>query len=152
MLGNITGCRECYACQQTQDAPACAVDDDLQPVLDLALNADLVVWATPAFCWSPSWLLKMAMDRMFCMFKFQDDGTVNCLIKDRKVAAVVTAGGGENDGADLVVETCRRLAHYGKAQWLGALVAANVQNADAIRADADLMKRAADFGRQLAAG
>jgi len=68
-LDNLTGCRECLACQANANEPACAIDDDMQPVLEKLLRADVIVFATPVFCWSPSWLLKMALDRFFCLFK-----------------------------------------------------------------------------------
>jgi len=149
-LEGISGCRECFACQQKPDEPGCAIEDDLQNVLAKAIASDAVVWATPVFCWSPAWLTKIAMDRFYCMFKFKDDGQFDSLVEGRKVAAVITAGGGEGDGADLVKETCRRLAEFSKGKWLGALVAANVANPEAIRADADLRERAREFGRRLA--
>ena len=66
------------------------------------------------------------------------------------MAAVITAGGGDDDGADLVTETCRRMAEFAQARWLGAFVAARVESPDSIRADAELVDRARAFGRQLA--
>ncbi|MGB2985643.1 MAG: flavodoxin family protein [Phycisphaerae bacterium] len=149
-LNDLTGCRECFACQQKADEPGCAIEDDMQAVLDKTLKADVIVWATPVFCWSPAWPLKMAMDRSFCMFKFHEDGDYDCLLKGRKMAAVITAGGGDEDGADLVMEICRRMGDFSKTQWLGAFVASRVETTDGIRADAKLVERARAFGRQLA--
>ena len=145
-----SGCLECFTCQQSPDEPGCVVQDDMQGVLAKVLETDVVVWAIPVFCWSPSWLAKMAMDRFYCVFKFKEDGQFDSLVEGRKVAAVITAGGSENDGADLVQETCKRLAEFSKGQWLGAFVAANVANPEAIRADAALLERARQFGRALA--
>jgi multimeric flavodoxin WrbA len=122
----------------------------MQPVLEKALRADLIVWATPVFCWSPSWLIKMAMDRFFCMFKLGDGDDVKSLLRGKKTAAVITAGGGADEGADLVTETCRRMAEFAQGAWVGALVAAEVTDPSGIRDDADLMERARSFGRGLA--
>ena len=149
-LQNLSGCSECNTCKENPREPACAVDDDMQDVLGRALDSDVVVWATPVFCWAPSWLAKMAMDRFYCMFKYRRSGQVDSLLQGRKMAAVITAGGGEDDGADLVTETCRRMAAFSKCRWLGALVAANVTDSDAIRADTKLIERARQFGSQLA--
>ena len=66
-----------------------------------------------------------------------------------KMAAVISAGGGEGDGADAVEETFRRMAEFGKARKFTALIAANVESPDAIRADANLVKRARAFGENL---
>lgn len=147
---DLSGCIECFACQQTPDAPGCVVEDEMQQVLRKVTEADVVVLATPVFCWSPSWYLKMAMDRFYCLWKFKDAGNVNCLIAGRKMAAVITAGGPESDGADLVQESIKRLAHFGQLEWLGSLVAANVQKHDDILKDDELVQQAKDFGKRLA--
>jgi multimeric flavodoxin WrbA len=149
-LHDLAGCIECFGCQKTLDKPGCIVEDDMQEVLAKAAAADAIVFATPVFCWAPSWYTKMVMDRFYCMFKFISPTEYRCLLEGRKMAAVISAGGGEDDGADLVVETCRRMAEFGKGKWLGAFVAANVKNADAIRADPDLCRRAREFGQKLA--
>jgi hypothetical protein len=85
------------------------------------------------------------------MFKFaqQADESVRCLLRGCKMAAVITAGGGDEDGADLVQETFRRFAHFSEGHWLGALIASNVNSPESIRADADLLDRARAFGQRL---
>ncbi len=151
-LKNLQGCLECRSCQQKLDEPGCAVLDDLRPILDRSLEADLILWATPVFCWAPAWPLTMALDRFYCMFKTVNGEEVKSLLAGRKVAAVITAGGGENDGADLVQETFRRMANFSKCRWLGALLGTYVVSPEAVAADADLAARARAFGRQLASG
>ena len=148
-LKDLTGCHECHACQAKSSEPGCAIEDDMQAVLDKAMKADVIVWATPVFCWSPAWLLKMAMDRFYCLFKFDEAGNYTCLLDGRKMAAVVTAGGGEKDGADLVTETCQRMSGFSKTRWLGAFAACQVKTPDTIRADMALLERAKAFGRRL---
>jgi multimeric flavodoxin WrbA len=149
-LDKLTGCAECFACQQSSDEPGCAIDDDMQGIVLKAIKADVLVWATPVFCWSPAWPIKIAMDRFYCVFKFDEAGDYRCLLEGRKMAAVITAGGGDDDGADLVTETCRRMTGFTRCDWLGALVASQVTDPEAIRADADLVERARAFGRTLA--
>lgn len=149
-LKNISGCLECYGCQSEPTDPGCHVDDDLLPVIGKALKSDLIVWATPVFCWSPAWPLKPAMDRFFCTFKFGSGDKYTSLLKGRKMAAVITSGGGEEDGADLVMETFRRMAKFSQTRWLGAFVVPNAANPAALLADKALARRAAAFGKKLA--
>ena len=149
-LENLTGCRECYGCQDSTTEPGCVVEDDMQPILSKALEADVIVFATPVFCWSPCWLLKMALDRFFCMLKFQED-EIRSLLEGHRMAMVITAGGGEDEGADLVAETCRRMAEYTKCTWSGSFVAGYAKDPEGIRADQALGDRARTFGRQLIA-
>jgi hypothetical protein len=49
-----------------------------------------------------------------------------------------------------VTETCKRLSAYSQCKWLGAFVAANVENPKTIRADARLVDRARQFGKEIA--
>ena len=148
-LGSIFGCVECYACQKDRRQPSCAIDDRINEVLDRMLAFDVIVWATPVFCWSPSWLAKIVMDRLYAMFKFDDAG-VTSLLAGRKMAAVITAAGGPSDGAHMVEEAYRQLAAFSQCTWLGALVAANATEPEAIRSNADLTEAAATFGNRLA--
>jgi multimeric flavodoxin WrbA len=149
-LKDLTGCQECHTCQKHTDRPGCVIEDDMQAILDKTLKADLLLWATPVFCLSPTWLLKMAMDRFYCMSKFDDTGNYECLLAGKKMATVVTAGGGDNEGAEVVTEIYRRIAEFCRAQWLGEFVAGKVQTPETIRADKDLIERAKAFGRKLA--
>jgi multimeric flavodoxin WrbA len=148
-MKRLTGCRECKACQGDPDHPACEIQDDMQPILAQALLADVIVWATPVFCWSPSWLLKMAIDRFYCTFKFTEYD-MKSLLSGKKMAAVITAGGGPEDGADLVTEAFRRMTKWSGCRWLGELIAAHADTAEAIRGDSALVERARVFGRMLA--
>jgi multimeric flavodoxin WrbA len=149
-LEDFRGCMECFGCQGATDEPDCQIDDDMQGVFDKLMQADVIVWATPVFCWSPAWPLKMAMDRSFCMFKFQEDGEIRSLLEGRRMAAVLTAGGAESDGADLVQEICRRLVEFSRCKWEGTFVAAEVKDVESIRKDAALAERARAFGKKLA--
>ena len=149
-LKNLSGCVECFVCQQTSDAPGCALDDNLQEVLAKTLTADVLVLATPVFCWSMSWLLKAAVDRFYCMFKFGDED-VRCLLEGHGLAGVITAGGGEDDGADAVTECFQRLAQFSQCHWLGTFIAANASTPEELRADQDLRDQAREFGQTLVA-
>lgn len=47
----IEGCRACLGCQQDWEAPACVLDDDMQPIFDSILRSDLTLLATPIYSW-----------------------------------------------------------------------------------------------------
>ena len=149
-LRNLTGCEECYVCQEPGEEPACAIEDDMQDAHARMLAADVIVWATPVFCFTPSWLLKMAMDRTFCMFRFPTDKPVQCALAGRKMAAVVTFGGDRDGMADLTTAALERLAEAAGCTWLGACIAGDVTDRSSIRHDTELRERAREFGRTLA--
>lgn len=151
-LKNLTGCQECYECQEVPDDPGCAIQDDMLAVIGKTLKADVIVWATPVLCWSVAWPLKIAMDRFSCLFKFHQGGEVRCLVKGRKMAAVITAANSQTGGGDLATEVCWRIAKHCENDWLGALVVGHDAAPDAVQIDPDLARRARTFGQKLASG
>lgn len=153
---NLTGCEECRVCKSDgDDVPddewTCAIDDDMQEVYEKVRAADTIVWATPVFCWSPSWLLKMAMDRLYCLCDFRPDGHFVSGLKGRQMAAVITSGGNPATEGDLTLEALRRLAAFFQCEWVGELAAGGLADPAAYRASADVQTRATAFGHTLAA-
>ena len=148
----IGGCIECYACQKVEDAPGCSVTDDMDAVYEKILAVDIVVLATPVFCWGMSAQIKAAIDRFVAFCKctsIQADGKFKCLVDGKSVALVVTAGGGPYDGAEVCVAGYRAMAQFMRMDNRGELVAAPVGEPQAVAADKALAQRAAEFGRSL---
>lgn len=145
----ISGCVECYWCQRHPDKVDCAVQDDGRRVLAKMRRADLIVLATPVFCWGPSAQLKAMLDRTFCTFKFNVE-PYRCCLAGKAAALVVTAGGDRNDGADLVVDGVRRWATFSRLKWRGQLLGVSLGEPAATAADKKLLARAERFGRRLA--
>lgn len=67
----IEGCRACLGCQQDWEAPACVLDDDMQPIFDSILRSDLTLLATPIYSWYCTAPVKAALDRLvYAMDKY----------------------------------------------------------------------------------
>jgi multimeric flavodoxin WrbA len=146
---DIAGCSECFTCQTVSDAPGCAIDDDMGAVYEALLGADLILLASPVFCWSVTAQLKAVLDRLYACFKFNESPPL-CLLAGRDVALVVTAGGGRNDGADLCEGMFERLATMGQANDRGRLICPFLQDPSQTRRDTALLERARQFGASLA--
>ncbi len=146
----ISGCRECFACQapEKRAVPGCAVRDDMTDIYIKVLDANLVIMATPVFCWGMSAQLKAVCDRFFCFHKFEGHNYTS-LLRGKRFALIVTAAGDEFDGADLVVEQFQRLMEYMKAEDAGRLAVCSVESGDKLRADPAARARAEAFGRKL---
>jgi len=142
------GCRECFACQEVPDEPGCSQDDALTPVIARIRAADLVVWALPVFCWGWPSPIKCVIDRLYCVHKFGTE-PYKVLIEGKKMALVVTAGGDEYDGADVCVMTYEKFVAFARCKSKGRLVAGNLGDPVATRADAELARRARKFGESL---
>lgn len=62
---DIRFCRGCLSCHQTGK---CIIQDDVAPIMDAVLQADVVVWATPIYYFEMSGQMKTLIDRMNPMY------------------------------------------------------------------------------------
>jgi len=141
---NIHPCRECFTCAKTKQGAGCAQDDDMVGLYDKMIEADLVIWAGPIFCWNVTAQTKAALDRCFALLTGEN------LLKGSKWAVVLTAGGDAFDGADLAVAMFSRLSRFGGIKYLGQHVVAPCPDGAKLAKSAVLQKQAKEFGKELA--
>lgn len=58
-------CKGCLACQQTGN---CVIKDDVTKIMNNVIDSDVVVWATPIYCYEMSGQMKVLIDRLNPMF------------------------------------------------------------------------------------
>ena len=63
----IRGCLGCAACQAKPDEPGCVQKDDCVSILNQIIESDLVIYATPLYCWCFSSQMKALLDRHYCL-------------------------------------------------------------------------------------
>lgn len=146
---DVSGCIECFACQKVRDVPGCSIKDNMVEVYDKMLSADLIVIASPVFCWGFTAQLKAILDRLYATFKFDEDPYVS-MLDGKRVALIVTAGGGRDDGASACEECYQKLFAFARAQDCGALIVPSLTEPSDTRSDEALMKRADAFAADLA--
>ncbi|MCR4853117.1 MAG: flavodoxin family protein [Prevotella sp.] len=62
---NYKGCMSCFACKiKGGRKGVCSFKDDLQPVLEKAVDADVLVCGSPNYCGYPSAMLRAFMERL----------------------------------------------------------------------------------------
>jgi multimeric flavodoxin WrbA len=140
---HIAPCQGCFTCTDTKKAAGCAQDDDMVELYDKIIDADLVVWTSPIFCWNVTAQTKTALDRCFALLTGED------LLKNSKWALVLTAGGDAFDGADLAVAMFSRLCRFGGIKYLGQHVVAPCPDGAKLKQNAALQKQAKAFGKEL---
>jgi multimeric flavodoxin WrbA len=141
---NIHPCQECFTCMKTKGGAGCAQEDDMVELYDKMVDADLVLWTSPIFCWNVSGQTKMALDRCFALLTGED------LLKGSKWALVLTAGGDAFDGADLAVAMFSRLSRFGGIKYLGQHVVAPCPDGAKLKKNLGLRAQAMAFGKELA--
>ncbi|MGQ9678387.1 MAG: flavodoxin family protein [bacterium] len=142
---NINGCQECEGCLDSKKTAGCQQEDDMLEVYELMVDSDLTIWTSPIFCWGVTSQLKAAVDRCFALLNGEN------LLKGANWAVVLTAGGDHFDGADLAVEMFRRLADFGKVNYLGQFVAINCTVPREVKKNRIIAQEATQFGRRLRA-
>ena len=145
----LSGCQECFTCQTVSDVPGCAVKDDMQEVYTALLNTDLIILASPVFCWGLTAQIKAVLDRLYACFKLREIPP-RWLLAGKRIALVLTAGGTQTEGANLCEAAYDQLVTMSHLSDAGRLICPSLKGPRQTRSDTALLERAQAFGRSLA--
>ncbi|MFA5146641.1 MAG: flavodoxin family protein [Candidatus Omnitrophota bacterium] len=142
-----TGCMSCRACQKKEEYE-CAINDEATPVLARMADADVIVMATPLYFFGPSAQLKLVFDRMFSLYKWDNEaGTMVTPLKDKTL--VLMASAYEDVGLDALAKPFEITAGYTGMKFESLLVpnagvSGDIKKREGVREKAiELGKRAA---------
>jgi multimeric flavodoxin WrbA len=144
----INGCLECYTCQKKPDEPGCHQKDDALEIFQRMIDSDIVVYASPMFCWSWPAQIKSLIDRHFCLVKNLGDGRYKSLCEGQKVALVGTCAGPMEANGNLLVEQFSALVDYSKTRLVGQLFVPLCTTPEAMPESARL--KAKEFAHEIA--
>jgi multimeric flavodoxin WrbA len=119
--GKIRGCVECFGCKRVKDKPGCSVRDGGNALFEQMLKSDLILFASPLFCWGVTAQIKAVFDRAYCLLKFNGNG-YNSLLKGKRLALLVTGGSEVKGNIDLAVPPFREFASFFKCRNAGSLL------------------------------
>jgi multimeric flavodoxin WrbA len=104
------GCTSCRVCQKIKKYE-CVIDDEVSPVLSKMVKADVIVMATPLYFFSASAQLKVVFDRMFCLYKWDNEAdTMATPLKGK--AFILLASAYEDVGLDALEKPFALTADY----------------------------------------
>lgn len=135
---NMRGCAHCDACTKIIDAPGCVLKDDFTAILNELVQADVIVIASPVYCWSVSGCMSTALDRFYA---FGSLGKF--LLAHKKVIGIFSGGGDAFDGMELCVTMLKHFCEWAKMQYVGTVAVPNctvpeeIPNVDAIKNNID---------------
>ncbi len=66
----IAPCRGCFGCWAKMDGH-CVIEDDQNAILDMYVNADLIIWSFPLYCYAMPSHLKAVLDRTIPLIKMK---------------------------------------------------------------------------------
>ncbi len=117
---DLRPCVACRTCQKDWSIFGCPQDDDMQSIFDAAMEADLIVVASPIYSWYCTPPVKNALDRLvYGMNKYYGEEMGPSLWKGKKMALISTCGYPVEKGADLFEEGMKRYAKHSRLQYVG---------------------------------
>jgi multimeric flavodoxin WrbA len=141
------GCTSCRLCQK-QEAYGCVVEDDAALVLKKMALADVIVMATPLYFFAASAQLKVVIDRMFSLYKWDNAaGTMKTVLKGKTLALIASAY--EDVGMDALGKPFALTADYTGMKFESLLVPNAGESGD-IRMKSGIRKKAIALGKKLA--
>lgn len=142
-----TGCTSCRACQ-TSKKYACVIPDEATPILTRMADVDVIVMATPLYFFSSSAQIKLIMDRMFCLYKWDNDAnTMTTPLKGKTL--ILLASAYEDIGLDALEKPFSLTADYTSMTFKSLLVPDAGESGE-IKKIPDIREKAAAFGREAA--
>ena len=114
---DISGCRNCGACQKATLGTHCAVKDDMTGLYQKFLSSDVIVFASPIYMWQFTPCTLAFLNRLHCLFR--SDHSYNAM-EGKKIALLVTLGA-EEEVADYAANGLRDLCEYFCMEYKGDL-------------------------------
>jgi multimeric flavodoxin WrbA len=140
------GCISCRKCQKIKEY-LCVIKDDAQQVLGKMAEADAIVMATPLYFYGPSAQLKLVMDRMFSLYKWDNKaGTMITPLKGKTFVLIASAF--EDVGLDNLEKPFAITADYSGMKFKSLLVA-NAGESGEVKKLAGIKDKAVAFGKQV---
>jgi multimeric flavodoxin WrbA len=141
------GCTSCRSCQ-TRVPYECVIEDDANPVLRKMASADVIVMATPLYFFAASAQLKILIDRMFSLYKWENAaGTMKTVLQGKTL--VLLASAYEDVGLGALEKPFRLTADYTGMKFESLLVPNAGESGD-IRKKTGVCEKARSLGKKLA--
>lgn len=140
------GCTSCRLCQK-QEAYECVIGDDASLVLRKMVSADVIVMATPLYFFAASAQLKVIIDRMFSLYKWDNvANTMRAALKGKTL--VLLASAYEDIGMDALEKPFALTADY-TGMLFESLLVPDAGESGEIRKKPEARKKAAALGEKL---
>jgi multimeric flavodoxin WrbA len=143
----IQPCTACEACRDAVETD-CILEDDMKILLPKLRQTDALVIASPIYWFTVSAQTKLFMDRWYAL-----GGPKGYSLEGKKVGIVLTYADSDpfTSGAVNALRTFQDAFRYVRAEIVGT-VYGSAWGAGEIRQNRELMEKAFQLGKQLAAG
>jgi multimeric flavodoxin WrbA len=141
------GCTSCRTCQKIAKYE-CVINDEAKPILAKMAEVDVIVMATPLYFYGPSAQLKLVFDRMFSLFKWDNEAdTMKTPLKGKTFVLIASAY--EDIGLDDLEKPFALTAKYTSMKFESLLIPNAGESGD-IKNKTNIKKKAIALGRKVA--
>ena len=141
----VSGCTSCRTCQKTKEY-VCVIKDDAQAILRKMAKADVIVFATPLYFYGPSAQLKVLIDRMFSLYKWDNTtDTFESPMRGKNMVLLLSAY--EDIGLKNVEKMFRIIADYSEMKFVSLLVPDARESGDILKLKG-AREKAISFGKR----
>ena len=141
------GCISCRRCQ-TLEEYECVINDQAKPVLARMNEVDIIVIATPLYFYGPSAQIKLVMDRMFSLFKWDNDNdTMTTRLKGKTLVLIGSAY--EDIGLKDLERPFAITADYSGMKFRSLLVP-NAGESGEVKNISGIRQKTSAFGKKIA--
>jgi multimeric flavodoxin WrbA len=116
----VNGCSSCRACQSLGDY-RCVIEDEVSEVLVMMAESDVIVMVTPLYFFGASAQLKIVFDRMFSLYKFNNDSNSMTSPLSGKLLVLI-ASAYEDVGLEALEAPFRLTAEYTGMKFKSLLI------------------------------
>jgi multimeric flavodoxin WrbA len=146
------GCICCMKCQKSERYE-CVIRDDARPILASIPDYDVLVFATPVYFFGPTAQLKLLLDRMYSLFKFEKAVPgFDCAFRHATLGLIATAGDGLDGGLGALADSFAILSRFTGCKLKTLLVPGAPKDPADMAKNAALRKKAMAFGKRLGKG
>ncbi len=146
---DIPGCSGCMKCHQSKDF-LCIIGDQTAKTVATLCDYDVIVVATPTYWMSFPAQVKMFIDRMGSLMKFSETGEIRTPLAGKVLSLLATASSGLENNLNLLEQQWRNIGHMLSCSFSSCLFPNAPEEVGALISDPSALKKAKEFGRQLA--
>lgn len=144
----VPGCSGCLGCKRSGEF-RCVIGDEVARTVEGLPEYDAIVFATPLYWLSWSAQMKILIDRMYCLIRFDREG-ISSPLKGKTLALIATGGGGNAGNLELLEEQFLCITKIIGARFKALCLSQVPGGEGSLEEDRKALSQAAKFGRELA--
>jgi multimeric flavodoxin WrbA len=142
----IRPCKACEYCKRDKTRFTCSIQDDMQDVYEAVKGSEVLVLASPIYCFTVSAQLKLFMDRCYALWSPGEHP-----MKEKRIAAILTYGDADeaSSGVRQAIATLEANYRFLECPPID-LIHCSVNDPGEVLQKAQVLARAHELGSRLA--